>query len=162
MGGFSPAALRRAGRFGASLLQAFAGPDESAQRRRMWEESMRPGLAQPPKLGVIRDVWADNDAGRTEWIRQRMREMWRFYAKFGDGVPGDAVATGVEANIDAMMGFTILGTPEQVYEELAPLLASGIDELVLRVRFDGIDAEHVDRCVELMAAEVLPRLRELA
>ena len=82
MGGFGPAAMRRAGRCGASLCLAYAGPAEIAARRELALAHWREG-APPPKVAVIKDVWLDPDPRRREWIARRQRSMWRFYAKFG-------------------------------------------------------------------------------
>ena len=96
-----------------------------------------------------------------------MAEMWRFYARFDDAqvkehhVPGETPSDDIEANIPSMMKFGTLGDPEQVYEELAAIVRTGIDELVLRVRFDGIDAELVEECLRTLADEVVPELRKV-
>jgi len=168
MGGGSPAAIRRGARFGTGLLLAYAGPDEAVQRRALWQQHLRADPRVPPRLATIRDVWVERDATRLNWIRARMAEMWRFYARFDDAevkehhVHGETPSDDIEANIPSMMKFGTLGDPEQVYEELAAIVRTGIDELVLRVRFDGIDAELVDECLHTLATEVVPELRKVA
>jgi alkanesulfonate monooxygenase SsuD/methylene tetrahydromethanopterin reductase-like flavin-dependent oxidoreductase (luciferase family) len=167
MGGGSAAALRRAGRFGTSLLLAYAGPAEALERRALWQESMRKSPRHEPRLASIRDVWIDSDAQRLEWIRARMREMWRFYARFDDAavrehhVPGETPSEDLEANIPSMMRYGTLGDVDAVREELAEIVRTGVDELVLRVRFDGIEPALVERCLRTLADEVVPALREL-
>jgi alkanesulfonate monooxygenase SsuD/methylene tetrahydromethanopterin reductase-like flavin-dependent oxidoreductase (luciferase family) len=166
MGGASPAVLRRAGRYGIGLLLAYAGPTEAAERRAVWEASLRPDPRQPPRIATIRDVWVDRDARRLDWVRGRMEEMWRFYSRFDDAevkvhhVHGEKPKEDVEANIPSMMRYGTLGDPEQVYEELAAIVRTGIDELVLRVRFDGIESELVEQCLRALADEVVPELRK--
>jgi hypothetical protein len=60
------------------------------------------------------------------------------------------------------MEHATLGNPQQVLEELAPMVQDGgLDVLVLRVRFDGIEPREVRRCLELMAETVVPELRKL-
>jgi alkanesulfonate monooxygenase SsuD/methylene tetrahydromethanopterin reductase-like flavin-dependent oxidoreductase (luciferase family) len=167
MGGGSAAALRRAGRFGLSPLLAYAGPAESAERRGVWQQHLRQRARQAPRLATIRDVWVDRDPARLDWIRARMREMWRFYARFDDAkvrehhVPGEKPADDVEANIPSMMRYGTLGGPDEVREELAEIVRTGVDELVLRVRFDGIDSRYVEECLRLLADEVVPGLRDV-
>jgi alkanesulfonate monooxygenase SsuD/methylene tetrahydromethanopterin reductase-like flavin-dependent oxidoreductase (luciferase family) len=167
MGGASPAVLRRAGRFGIGLLLAYAGPTEAAERRELWVASLRAEPRQPPRIATIRDVWVDRDERRLDWVRGRMEEMWRFYSRFDDAevkvhhVHGEKPKEDVEANIPSMMRYGTLGDPEQVYEELAAIVRTGIDELVLRVRFDGIESELVEECLRTRADEVVPELRRL-
>jgi alkanesulfonate monooxygenase SsuD/methylene tetrahydromethanopterin reductase-like flavin-dependent oxidoreductase (luciferase family) len=167
MGGGSAAALRRAGRYGLSLLLAYAGPKEAAERRELWEQHLRPEPKRRPRIASIRDIWVSYDPVRLEWIRARMREMWRFYGRFDDAtvkehhVPGETPSTDVEANIPSMMRYGTLGAPEEVLEELSAIVKTGVDELVLRVRFDGIDSRYVEECLRLVAHEVLPGLRKL-
>lgn len=167
MGGGSAAALRRAGRFGTGLLLAYAGPEEAVERRELWQQHLRANPRQSPRLATIRDVWVDSDPRRLDWIRARMREMWRFYARFDDAevrehhVPGETPSEDVEANIPSMMRYGTLGDADAVREELAAIVRTGVDELVLRVRFDGIDAPLVERCLRTLAEEVVPALKEL-
>ncbi len=157
MGGFGPAPMRRAGRYGVSLFLAYSGPDEIATRRGIALEHWREG-APPPKVAVVKDVWIDPSAARREWIAKRQREMWRFYAKFGDGAGGGTL----EERLDANMAWGTIGEADAVLEALMPLVASGIDELVLRVRFDGVEPAIVDECMEQLAAEVVPAVRAAA
>jgi alkanesulfonate monooxygenase SsuD/methylene tetrahydromethanopterin reductase-like flavin-dependent oxidoreductase (luciferase family) len=167
IGGAAPPVLRRAGRYGLSLLLAYAGPSEALERRALWEQHLRAEPRQQPTIATIRDVWVDRDPRRLDWIRARMAEMWRFYARFDDAkvkehhVPGETPKADVEANIPSMMKFGTLGSPEEVFEELAEIVRTGVDELVLRVRFDGIEPHYVDDCLKLLADEVVPELRRL-
>jgi alkanesulfonate monooxygenase SsuD/methylene tetrahydromethanopterin reductase-like flavin-dependent oxidoreductase (luciferase family) len=167
IGGAAPPVLRRAGRYGLSLLLAYAGPGEATERRELWEQHLRANPRQQPKIATIRDVWVDRDPKRLDWIRARMAEMWRFYARFDDAkvkehhVHGETPKEGIEANIPSMMKFGTLGTPEEVLAELSAIVQTGVDELVLRVRFDGIEPHYVDECMKVLADEVVPELRKL-
>lgn len=168
MGGTSAPVLRRAGRFGASVMLTFGTADVINAHKAIWQESMRSNPKHPPRAGMIRDVWVDDNPRRLEWIRHRMREPWRFYAVDVEGAAGKAVADSAghnldfEKNIDAFMEHATLGDPQQVLEELAPMVQDGgLDVLVLRIRFDGIEPREVRRCLELMADKVVPELRKL-
>ncbi len=168
VGGAGPSVLRRAGRFGLSLILAYAGPQEAAERQTVWRQHLRENPRQEPRLASIRDVWVDRDERKLEWIRGRMREMWRFYGRFDDAkvkehhVPGETPSEDVDANIPSMMRYGTLGDPEQVLAELSEIVRTGVDELVLRVRFDGIEPREVEKCLRLLADEVVPELRKVA
>jgi alkanesulfonate monooxygenase SsuD/methylene tetrahydromethanopterin reductase-like flavin-dependent oxidoreductase (luciferase family) len=167
VGGGSKAALRRAGRYGLSPLLAYAGPAEAAERRAIWEAALRPNPRQR-RLATIRDVWVAEDPERQEWIRRRLEEMWRFYARFDDAtvrqhhVPGETPQEEVEANIPSMMAYGTLGGVEQVLEELTEIVKTGVNDLILRVRFDGIDSVYVRECMTVLATDVVPALRSTA
>jgi alkanesulfonate monooxygenase SsuD/methylene tetrahydromethanopterin reductase-like flavin-dependent oxidoreductase (luciferase family) len=166
MGGGANAALRRAGRFGLPPLMAMAGPDEVRERNAIWKHALRPGLDREPRITTIRDVWVGRDEVELEWVKRRMEEAWRFYSRF-DGatvkeihLPGEKASEDIDENVAAMMAFATVGSPEQVREELAEIVAAGIDELILRVRFDGLEPRYVDACLRLLADEVVPYLKE--
>lgn len=157
MGGISPAAIQRAGRFGASPLLTFGGPKEVAGWRTLWQEHLRPDPASPPRVGYIKDIWVDTEPARIEWVRKRMREMWRFYRDLAGAAPG----TDLDPIIDMFMAPTYLGSPQAAVDALAPLVEAGVDTLVLRMRFDGIESTHVKRCMEQLATQVAPQLRRM-
>jgi len=155
MGGISKPALRRAGRYGASPLLTFAGPNEIRAMSAQWRSELPAKMAKTPRVGLIVDFWTDNSEARRAWIRLRMREQWRYYAKLfspGPDVPIDAV-------LDGMMAPTVLGTPSEAIAALQPLIEAGVEVLVLRPRFDGIEGKEVRRCMDLIASDVMPELR---
>jgi alkanesulfonate monooxygenase SsuD/methylene tetrahydromethanopterin reductase-like flavin-dependent oxidoreductase (luciferase family) len=168
MGGGSTAALRRAGRYGLSPLLAYAGPDEARERRAIWEGTLRENPRQDKRLATIRDVWIAEDAATQEWVRRRMEEMWRFYARFDDAkvrehhVPGETPKEEVEANIPSMMAYGTIGTRDEVLDELTAIVETGVDDLILRVRFDGINDVYVEECMKVLAEHVVPSLRKTA
>jgi alkanesulfonate monooxygenase SsuD/methylene tetrahydromethanopterin reductase-like flavin-dependent oxidoreductase (luciferase family) len=167
IGGAAPSVLRRAARYGLSLLLAYAGPTEAAERRALWEQHLRPEPRQVPKIASIRDIWVSHDPQRLEWIAGRQAEMWRFYGRFDDAkvkehhVHGETPSDDIESNIPSMMAFGTLGTPEEALAELSEIVQTGVEELILRVRFDGIESKYVEECLRLLSAEVLPGLRKL-
>ena len=168
VGGTSRAALRRAGRFGASVMLNFGEVDTINRYKTTWMGAMRPDPKHLPRAAVIRDIWVDENPRRRDWVRHRMREPWRFYAVDVAGAAGDAVGTAAgdeadfEKNIDAFMQHTTIAEPQQAVEDLLPVIRDGgLDAIVLRVRFDGIEPRKVRRCLELMADKVLPELRKL-
>ena len=168
VGGTSRPALRRAGRFGASVMLNFGEAETINRYKATWMETMRPNPKHRPRAAVIRDIWVDDNPRRREWVRARMREPWRFYAVDVAGAAGDAVGSAAgdkvdfEKNIDAFMEHTTIADPQQAVEELVPMIREGgLDAIVLRVRFDGLEPREVRRCLELMANKVLPELRKL-
>lgn len=120
-----------------------------------WRSELPAKTAKTPRVGLIVDFWTDNSEARRAWIRLRMREQWRYYAKLfspGPNVPIDAV-------LDGMMAPTVIATPREAIAALQPLVEAGVEVLVLRPRFDGIEGKEVRRCMDLIASDVMPELR---
>ena len=163
-GGGAPAMLARAARFGASFCHTFAPVDVLRERIESWRSQLgpvRPGQPQPRTTFTI-DVWIDNNPERCEWVRQRMREPWRFYVEM-DSLPPEITgdATGVESTVDMLNSYSVVGSPRQVIEQLSAY-AKITDGAVFRIWFDGLETALVDECMILLAREVAPALRRLA
>jgi alkanesulfonate monooxygenase SsuD/methylene tetrahydromethanopterin reductase-like flavin-dependent oxidoreductase (luciferase family) len=162
-GGSAPAMLKRAARFGASFCHTFSPAHLLAERVELWRSQLgpvRPGQAEPKSTFSI-DAWVDRNSARCDWIRQRMREPWRFYAEM-DSLSKDVTGNpvGVEATIDMLNSYSVVGSPEQVIEQMAPYTKVA-DGAVFRIWCDAIETELVDECLMLLAHEVAPALRAM-
>ncbi|MCU1397724.1 MAG: hypothetical protein JWN62_833 [Acidimicrobiales bacterium] len=183
MSGGKPAL--RAARYGASLALPDRGVDALRSIREEWQANfvLRD---DPGRLLVMRDVWVDRDPRFLEWIRGRMTESWRHYSLFFvSGSPPSSDAAWQEGHkgelgqsgqtwwdapdldsrdemAEATAAGALLGSPEQVVDALAPLVNSGvIDGYIFRIQFGGIGPDHIERCMGLLAEEVVPVLRSL-
>ena len=158
------AGVARAARHGASvLLQPAIGRRRIPELRSAWEAD-RPALpdgARPPRFGLMREVWVEDDPRRLEWIRARLSEMWRHYSNFWVTDPLSEQDRREEL-AEQMSRTAIFGGPAEVTDRLAALIEAGVDTLALRVRFDGVSGPTLDRCLERLAAEVLHELRKAA
>ncbi|MGH9038251.1 MAG: LLM class flavin-dependent oxidoreductase, partial [Acidimicrobiia bacterium] len=158
----SPAAVARAARHGCSLLlQATVSRRRLGELKAQWEAEVvaRPG--RTPRFGVMREVWVDDNPRRLEWVRGRLFEMWRHYSNFWVDDPV-AERSRREELAAQMARLAVFGPPEEVAGELAGLVAAGVDTLALRVRFDGVGGDALERCLELLADKVVPTLRAAA
>lgn len=157
------AGVARAARHGASvLLQPAIGRRRIPELRAGWEAG-RPAQAgpRPPRFGVMREVWVEDDPRRLAWIRSRLYEMWRHYSNFWVADPLSERARREEL-AEQMSRTAVFGSPAEVIDRLAALVEAGVDTLALRVRFDGVGGPPFERCLERLADEVLPQLRKAA
>jgi alkanesulfonate monooxygenase SsuD/methylene tetrahydromethanopterin reductase-like flavin-dependent oxidoreductase (luciferase family) len=158
------AGVARAARHGASvLLQPAIGRRRIPELRARWDEA-RPPLtagARPPRFGVLREVWLEDDPRRLEWIRARLYEMWRHYSNFWVTDPLSEQERR-EVLAEQMSRTALFGSPAEVTDRLGALIEAGVDTLALRVRFDGVSGPALERCLERLAGEVLPHLRKAA
>lgn len=120
-----------------------------------------PIATPPPRFGVMREVWVEDDPRRLEWIQARLYEMWRHYSNFWVADPV-AEQSRREELAEQMSRTALFGSPAEVTDRLWALVEAGVDTLALRVRFDGVSGPALDRCLERLATEVLPELRNAA
>lgn len=162
-GGGAPAMLSRAARFGASFCHTFSPAEVLRERIECWRGQLQPSRpGQPsPRTTFTIDTWVDRNPERCEWVRQRMREPWRFYVEM-DSLPPEITGTpeGVEATLDMLNSYSLVGSPEQVIEQLQPYVDVA-DGVILRIWCDGIDTGLIDECMTLIANDVAPVLRNL-
>lgn len=76
------------------------------------------------------------------------------YASFGTVRLGDA-----PAGADRTGDLALLGTPDQLVEQLLRYLLAGVTGVQFRVSPGGLPIRHAVRTVELLGREVLPRVR---
>ena len=159
--GDADVAGRRAGRYGGSLLLSQNTPlDDIPAKLANWRQSLQETPRQTPKSSIMREVWAlGGDDDGTE-IRARLHELWLDYGSHWveDPRENDAARQKLAAE---RVGTAVIGTPEQVVDQLAPAVRSGIDQILLKINFQGADGDAVDGQIRLLADTVLPALKEL-
>jgi alkanesulfonate monooxygenase SsuD/methylene tetrahydromethanopterin reductase-like flavin-dependent oxidoreductase (luciferase family) len=156
------AAVARAARHGCSLLLLqTVSSHRLTEFRAQWEGELVAPPGSVPRFGVAREVWVDENPRRLEWARGRLFEMWRHYSNFwvDDPIRQQARREQLAAR---MAGLAIFGPPEEVAESLISLVEVGVDTLCLRVRFDGVGGDAVERCLDLLATKVVPSVRAAA
>lgn len=155
MGGVSDAALRRAGRFGASLmLPPGFTPDGVRQARETWGEALVPG-AHPPRIAAQCDYHPVVDKVNAEWLRGQILESWRTYPFYGtwDGSEADDASF-----VAACTELSVIDSPARIVDHAGALAEAGCDEIYIRVRFDGTPKGSAVEQIERVAADVIPQL----
>lgn len=169
VGGFADAAIRRAGRIADGYISSRADADRVAQSFAMAaEERRRAGKKGPPIVAVLNNAFVTTNPSR-DWpmIRDGVGHQLGVYAgwRAGTDVPGRKLEVAPPAE-DVIRSITAYGTPDDVVETLTPLARSCApypeSHLIVRLHYPGMDAEPAARAIELYAAEVAPRLREVA
>jgi len=168
----APKALRRAARYGASVVLPQPTMDRYRKARALWDAELRPRSSSKPRMVVFLDTWVERDVRRIDWIKGRLHEMWRNYALNWIDDPtfqGMEPAQGFAAQLaqrEAMAlrscNAFVVGTPSQVVERLAPFVEAGVDGFAFRIRFDGVGGPDLERSMRLLAEEVVPQLQRIA
>ena len=166
LGGFSEAAVRRAGRLGDGYIRSRSDLEGSKEALGWAEAGARDAGKDPAELGfaLLQNafVWDDGDAW--EVVRHGANHQLAVYAAWraGADTPGRGldVPSLDEATLRAM---TPAGSPEEVLRAVRPLVDAFADRrdfhFVVRLHYPGMDRETSARAVELFGEEVLPALK---
>jgi probable F420-dependent oxidoreductase len=169
VGGFVDSAIRRAGRIADGYISSRAQPERVTEAFRIASEARREaGRAGRPLAALLQNAFVTDDPER-DWpmVVAGIGHQLGVYSgwRAGADVPGKPleVMPPDEATIRATTAF---GTPDEVYELLAPLApvlgAHPDSHLILRFHYPGMDAAPAAESIRLFAREVAPRLREAA
>lgn len=159
--GDADVSARRAGRYGGSLLLSQNTPlDTIPEKLRTWREHLRETARQTPRSSIMREVWALSDGDDGTEIRTRLHELWLDYGSHWVEDPRENDAARQELAAERV-GTAVIGTPEQVVAELAPAVRAGVDQVLLKINFQGADGDAVDGQIRLLAETVLPALKTL-
>lgn len=167
IGGFSDAAVRRAGRIGDGFLSSRTEVDRLAETFGLAaQERKKASHEGPPIVGVLHNGFVTEDPER-DWpaVGRGIGHQLGVYAGWAKGtdipgVPLEVVPPG-ESDIRSRTAF---GTPEEVAEHLSPyvdaLRTYPESHLVCRVHYPGMEVTPAAAALKLFAREVAPRLRE--
>ncbi len=159
-------AARRAGRRGLGLYISGAFAKDVvdtliAAHRNAWDDAGRPGGDTPPPVGLLRNLWlADTPAERRralDWVRS----SYIVYAGLGWGANDTGVdfVAQFEASMDEVEASAIVGSADQVAEELAAYeIESGVDLVVCRIGYDQPPRSALVEVIERIGAELVPAL----
>jgi len=173
MGGEAKPVLRHAVAYGAPLLVHADLPHFKVVKQ-VVDEELAAGNGTMPKLGVIREVWVEEDPVRARWFRRRYAELWHHYAGIANAEsPFQTVATSAKVDVketgtgpgittqDPMdiADMAIIGPPDEVAERLWEFVDAGAEALVFHVRVGGMPTAALQENLRRLATEVIPSIR---
>jgi alkanesulfonate monooxygenase SsuD/methylene tetrahydromethanopterin reductase-like flavin-dependent oxidoreductase (luciferase family) len=113
-----------------------------------------------PVIWAWRDAYCAKDwKSAIETVRPALEPFYADRARLGhdrDLPAGDSLTGSLE---DIVRGRLIIGSPEQCAEEIEKYRRLGIENISMRMRWEGMTREQGMDSVRLMASEVLPRFR---
>jgi alkanesulfonate monooxygenase SsuD/methylene tetrahydromethanopterin reductase-like flavin-dependent oxidoreductase (luciferase family) len=162
LGGSADAMVTRAARRGLPIIvPGNNGARGMARAAAVYSENLAPRPGVEPRIGVIKEVWIENDPRRLDEARERLKSMWRHYSTYW--VEGeDERDERREQVVSGIAGKAVMGSAEQVLDELAQLVEAGASTVACRIRFDSTDTARVTENLERFAVDVLPYLRKVA
>jgi len=111
---------------------------------------------RPSFVSMLRFVYV---AETEQAAKEQTRQTFERYAKYDCGVDWDGRTDSEEyADLSKRMHF-VIGTPEQVHDRLVAWQGEyGFDEIMCQLYAAGMEQADSMRSLELLAAEVMPRL----
>lgn len=155
--GYVDAAAKRAANIADSWLYGNLQDKEELRRQfGVFEEAVsdagrRDECFTPP---VLREAFVLPDEDEAfETVRPYLERKFESYAGWGlEGVD-------IESNFrEAAEDRFLIGSPETVVEELEEYAEIGVEHVICRVQYPGMDPEEAKRCLETMSDEVIPHL----
>ncbi|WP_255152066.1 LLM class flavin-dependent oxidoreductase [Halorarius halobius] len=156
VGGYVDAAAKRAANIAnswmygnlqdkAELERQFALYDEAVAEAGREAETFTPP--------VIREAFVLPDGDEAfDTVRPYLKSKFESYAGWGlDGVDFDDFREAAEDRF-------LIGSPESVLEDLEEYADIGVDHVVLRVQYPGMDAATTRECLETISDDVIPHL----
>jgi alkanesulfonate monooxygenase SsuD/methylene tetrahydromethanopterin reductase-like flavin-dependent oxidoreductase (luciferase family) len=161
VGGNVDKMVTRAARRGLPIvIPGSNGPNGVKRVAGTYRDNLVTRSGSEPRIGIIKEIWVENDSRRLAEIKDRLRSMWRHYSTFWvDGGHPDRDLQR-EKVVEGISNKAIMGSTYEVVDKLSALVEAGADTLVCRIRFDSSDTALVTENMHRFAADVLPHLRE--
>ncbi|HTU28305.1 MAG TPA: LLM class flavin-dependent oxidoreductase [Solirubrobacteraceae bacterium] len=160
MGGMAPRALERAATKGCNvILPQTLRPHEV----RRCIDTLHSHGDWNGTVGVLRDVWIENDPQRARSIHSRFVNNFREEAGWWilKGKPAYEAPDALERQMARVADASLMGTPDEVAEGLRALLEAGAHFLCLRINFDLASRSELREQMHRVASELPPRLADV-
>ncbi len=156
--GMTDAAVKRAGRLGYPFIPSgLQSREEIRVQLKLWRERLathghRPGPDQP----LLREFYVA--PSQDEALKNARRGMEAKYGAYAEhGFPGSSER--LREGLDKLLEDTfIVGDPEHCVARLAAYAELGFTHVALRVLWPAMEQREVLRMIDLIGAEIIPRL----
>lgn len=155
--GFADAAGKRAAHLGDSwFFGNLADKDELERQFGLYEDEVEAAGREeecftPPVLREAFVLPDEEEAFRT--VEPHLKRKFESYS--GWGLEGTDITEDFRAASEDRF---VVGSPETVVEDLEEYADLGVEHVIFRVQYPGMDADTARRCIETIADEVIPRL----
>lgn len=163
IGGWAPAAVRRAGRLGDALV---AGPSMSLEEMQhladLYRESAQ-AAGREPRFILMRDAWVASSREEAERVYgPEVMTAYKYYWR-NDALAFKAMTSEGDFTLDKLArDRLIIGTPEECVQQFHRWQeALGTDYVLLRLRHahsGGPPHAEIMRAIELFGSQVIPQL----
>jgi alkanesulfonate monooxygenase SsuD/methylene tetrahydromethanopterin reductase-like flavin-dependent oxidoreductase (luciferase family) len=162
--------VTRAGSLGHGILLSGALPLAMVRtlvdaHRTAWIAGGRRG-GQPPRVAALRNLWITSDRAERAAVLDWQRASYVLYQGLGWAVAeseaGAAIdfAADAERAIETAVATTIIGSVDEVIDELREVADAGVDDVVLRIAIEGAPQEAIHEVMGTFAEGVFPVLAD--
>jgi probable F420-dependent oxidoreductase len=163
IGGWAPAAVRRAGRLGDALVAGPSMPLEDMQRLADVYRQAAQETGREPRIVLMRDAWVASSREEAERVYgPEVMTAYKYYWH-NQALAFKSMTSESDFTLDNLArDRLILGTPEECVQQLHRWQeVLGTDYILLRLRqahSGGPSHTEIMRAVELFGAQVIPQL----
>lgn len=161
LGGSSPAAVRRAAELGDAWLIDPISPISRLEKAvGLYNDTL---TDEPACRPIRRDIYvAETTEEAIETAAPHLLEKYESLVEWGI-IEDDTTTTSEREQFERVReGRYLIGDPDRVIRELEDLNDRlGVDHLVARVQWPGMDHERATKAIELIGEEVIPRVESL-
>lgn len=161
LGGSSPSAVRRAAKLGDAWLIDPVSPLTKLENAvGLYDRELE---EEPSCRPIRRDIYvAETTEAAIDIAAPYILDKYDSLAKWGIIDDEDQELSRRERFERISEGRYVIGDPDEVVAELESLNdALGVDHLVARVQWPGMNHEHAMEAIELLGDEVIPRVAEM-
>jgi probable F420-dependent oxidoreductase len=166
LGGYTDAALRRAGAIGDGHLTDAVDTDQVGRAVTLMDEGGREAGRDPStlRLALMQNAFVVAEGDGWSLVREGVLHQWGSYEAWAAGhdtPTHDSLEPSVEDEGEARSA-TPAGTPDDVVSALRPMIEvhGGRDlELIVRLHYPGMSLEPAAEAVELFGRQVIPALK---
>ena len=157
LAGYVDAAAKRSAKIANGWMYGnIADKDEIKRQLELYEkfrdEFNRRNVTKSPIM--LREGFVlDDDREAFETVEPYLKGKFEGYENWG--LEGLNMDTDFE---DFCQNRFIIGDPETAIDELTEYAELGIEHIILRVRYPGIDEQAVEKCLQTLADEVIPHI----
>lgn len=167
LGGYAESAVRRAGRLGDGYITDADAIEDVRPVIELFEAGAREAGKDPSTLGLVllQNVVVSRDGTGWKVAGGAVAHQLGAYAAWeaGSDTPETDRLELPEPDEDAILKWTVEGTPAEVAARLRPIIETfagrARPHLVVRLHYPGMDFEQASTMLEVFAEDVLPALR---
>jgi probable F420-dependent oxidoreductase len=167
LGGYAESAVRRAGRLGDGFISDADVMEDVLPALGLFEDGARQAGKDPRELGLVllRNVVVSKDGKGWATAGPGVAHQLGAYAAWeaGADTPDLDRMELPPPDEEAMLRWTLAGTPQEIVQGLRPVVETfagrAVLHLVVRLHYPGMSFEQASTMLEVFAAEVLPALR---
>lgn len=161
IGASGPQGIRRAAEFADTwVISSHAQAEAVLEQTRRHDSALAElGKPRPGRRAALRNLYVAPTHDQA--VREAAPYLTASYQMFSSwGLFRDVLAEQPDVDYELAARRAIIGDPDEVAQQVVDFVTeAGVSELLIRMQWMGMPDSHVRACLELFAAQVLPKVR---